>query len=417
MPQDPSFTSRHILLSSSGTQRQDRPAAQTVVVKLSAPKSSHGTSVETFVKASGTAIALVYATGFLINFTHAQRLGIGDEIVDLFRAKHMLVGTLYWLIPVLFGIPSWAYTTMYLRNRKINAKRRPGDKEPMLITLTGLLTSLQLLGLIYIVTLVAPPHFLSRQAVWVELNFLISVVILGIIYFFMRAVRNPETYKRQNRLWKGLCFLSSRDWLLRRHCAYSAPGSWRGVRAMLLLLTLVIDWRCLEAEGLVNTFGEMLWNAKILIAIFLFMGFLPYQYWDRSRRANHRSDKNSLWYACAAYLLALYVFSVIGFAYALYPFIPAERGGGNYTHSPDVQLHLKSQPETVPNKIIERNSAGILISKPVKLIEQSSSWIYISLGPDEHNPAHWKPDIMAIRKELVVSMIFVVPDQRNNSRQ
>ena len=110
----------------------------------------------------------------------------------------------------------------------------------------------------------------------------------------IRGVRNPETYKRQSRFWKAVCLLSSRDWLFRRHFAYSIPGSWRPVRAMLLLLTLVINWRCLDAEGLLSTFGEMLWNAKILIAIFLFMGFLPYQYWDRSQRAKSRLDKKSI---------------------------------------------------------------------------------------------------------------------------
>lgn len=364
-------------------------------------------SPETFAKVSGVAAAVVYATGFLIDFTHSQRLGIGDGVGDLFKAKHMLVGTIYWLLLILIGIPTFAFTNMYVRNKEVNLKRAQGEKEPLLISLSGLLISLQLLGLLYLVTLVAPPRFLSRQAFWVGLNFFFSVPILGRIYALIRGLRDPETYKKRNKFWRTACYLSSRSWCLRPQVSYSAPGSWKTVRIMLLVLTLAIDWRCLAAERLMPVVLAMFWNAKILIGILVFMASVIFQYRDRSSRAKTSADKRSLWQLCGAKLVIAFVFSVIGFAYSVYPFIPSERGGGNYMHAPDVVLWVKNETADIPDALIEEYRAGVKITKPVKLVEQTTAWLYIASPPGAQYPAEWRPDITCVRKDLVTSMKFV----------
>ena len=364
-------------------------------------------SIEAVARASGAVAAIIYATGFLVDFTHSQRLGIGDGLGDLFRAKHMLVGALYWLLITLIGIPSIAFAKIWLRNRQVNINKPIGNKEPLIMTWAGLLTSLQLLGLLYVVTLVAPPGFLSRQAFWVGLNFALSVLGLGRIYFLIRSLRSPETYKKEGPLWKMACFLSSFSWRLRREVSYNPPGSWKTVRLMVLILTLVIDWQCLQAEHLMPMILALLWKAKILIGIFIFMGHVTFQYWDRSNRITDPGDKHALWLICGAKLTLSFIFSIIGFAYSVYPFIPAERGGGNYTHASDVRLRIKSEASEIPETLVEEHQGSVSITRPLKLIEQTSVWVYVAPGPVPDIPADWKPDIVAVRKDLVTSMRFV----------
>jgi hypothetical protein len=377
----------------------------------SVPPIPHTLSVEGVAKASGAVAAIIYATGFLIDYTHSQRLGIGDGLGDLFRGKHMLVGALYWLLVVLIGIPSIAFVKIWLRNRQVNVSKSDGNKEPLIMTWAGLLTSLQLLGLLYVVTLVAPPGFVSRQAFWVGLNFGFSVLGLGRIYFLLRSLRSPATYEKKGVLWRLACSLSAYNWRFRRAVSYNPAGSWKTVRIMVLILTLVIDWRCLEAERLMPVILALLWKAKILIGIFIFMGHVAFQYWDRITRAIDPGDKRALWFICGAKLTLSFIFSVIGFAYSVYPFIPAERGGGNYTHASDVRLWIKSDAGETPETLIEQHKGNVSITRPLKLIEQTSVWVYVAPGPVPDIPADWKPEIVAVRKELVTSMKLISSDE------
>lgn len=354
--------------------------------------------------------AVVYATGFLIGFTYTQRLGIGDGLGDLFRARHMLVGTFYWLIWLLVGVPSWAFANIYLRNKKVNASRSEGDKEPLIMTRLGLLITLQLLGLLYLVTLVAPPRFMSRQAGWVGLNFFFSVFALGGVFVLIRGLRQPNTYTKMKWWWRLPTYLANLSWRVQR-VPYNPVTTWTPVRAALFVLTLVIDWRCLQAEELWPVIWALLWRAKILIGILTFMAYLPYQYWTRSRRAKHTADKRALGYYYAAQMITLFVFSVIAFAYSVYVFIPSERGGGNYTHSPKVVLRLKNDSTAgIGGSLITRNETGVTITEPLILIEQTSAWLHVSPTPVPRNPGEWMPNIVSVRKDLVASMTFVNED-------
>src|SRR5579864_4510983 len=81
--------------------RKGPPGGAGIADKSIMLQTARTLSLEAFAKVSGVAAAVVYATGFLIDFTHSQRLGIGDGVEDLFKAKHMLVGTIYWLLLIL----------------------------------------------------------------------------------------------------------------------------------------------------------------------------------------------------------------------------------------------------------------------------------------------------------------------------
>ena len=115
----------------------------------------HANRVESLAKLSVAVGAVIYASGFLIVFTFLERLGIRD-FGNLFKAKYIHVGILYWLIPVL-GLPIYAYDTAaeryQLRNRYTQTPEVPT------FTKTSTFVCLQFLTLLYAVVLFGTARF------------------------------------------------------------------------------------------------------------------------------------------------------------------------------------------------------------------------------------------------------------------
>jgi hypothetical protein len=146
-------------------------------------------------------------------------------------------------------------------------------------------------------------------------------------------------------------------------------------------------------------------RAKVPIVIFIFSGHLSYQFWSRVQRASDQQDKRALWLVGGAMLVGMYLFSVLGFAYAIYPFIPAERGGGNYEHSPSVVLSVLDEDKTLPPELVDTHTGKFARTIPLKLLEQTSAWIYVAAQPSSPAPK-WKPHIVAIPRNAVNLMKF-----------
>lgn len=361
------------------------------------PTPSQKSSIETIVKSLGAMGVAILGTGFLIVLTYTGRLGMHDS--DFFKSKYALVGVFYWLIPILFGLPVFAWFGIHTRSKQ------RGLRPPM--TLGGLLTSLQFLILFYVVALVAPPGFLSTQFDLIFFNLVLTTLGLGAIYALMRRLKEIKTYRSRNWFWRVISWLSLRNCFVQRLPVPLAPASWRIVRWTLLAGVLVLDVQCLWP--LMPLISAVLLRARIPIAIFAFMGHLIYQFWGRTQRATNPEDKRALWYLAGAMLLGLYIFSVIGFAYAIYPFIPAERGGANYIHSPNVVVSINNN-DVIPPNLIDVRRGQLSRTQPMKLIEQTPLTIYIAPRPASDGLLRWNPHVYAVSRQSVVGMEFEAPD-------
>jgi len=355
-------------------------------------------TIETVAKSLAAMVATILATGFLIILTYTGRLGMHDS--DFFKSKYVLVGVFYWLIPILFGLPIFAWSGIHTRSK------RSGLRPTM--TLGGLLTTLQLLIFFYVVALVAPPGFLSTQFHFICVNLALTTLGLGVIYGLIRRLREPETHRSQNWFWRLISWLSLRNCLGQRLSAPGASGTWRIVRWTLLAGVLLLDVQCLWP--LMPLISAVLLRARIPIAIFAFMGHLIYQFRGRTQRAADPDDKRALWYLAGAMLLPLYIFSVIGFAYAIYPFIPAERGGANYIHSPNVVVWI-SDNDVIPASLIDVRKEKVSRTQPMKLIEQTPTTIYIAPRPASDRVLRWNPHIYSVPRQSIAGMEFEAPDE------
>jgi hypothetical protein len=100
----------------------------------------------------------------------------------------------------------------------------------------------------------------------------------------------------------------------------------------------------------------------------------------------------------------LFIVSVLGFAYRVYPFIPVQKAGGNYATATRVRVILTSAPaECSPSDLAldSQGKSGVVAilhgrvspTMPYILIEEDSDWLYVApeRGSDSGGgPSCWK---------------------------
>jgi hypothetical protein len=104
--------------------------------------------------------------------------------------------------------------------------------------------------------------------------------------------------------------------------------------------------------------------------------------------------------------ISLY-FAIVAFASSVYPYIPAVKGGGDYTSATPVVLAFDTnRVGSLPKEVIQG-----LNSKEMILLDASSSSIFLASIKDAGGPAEWRkhsatnrPAVYEIRRDAVVSI-------------
>ena len=144
----------------------------------------------------------------------------------------------------------------------------------------------------------------------------------------------------------------------------------------------------------------------------LFTFFMLFLFWRLSRRSRTLSDprlKAALWSSGVSILVAIFYICILSFAYSVYPYIPAERGGGSYVDSSEVVLTIQGSTTPLPQNLLESASR----SKLLVIIEESATSIYVADPHDAGGPVEWrrgaKPGVIGIRREFVSSVEYKRP--------
>lgn len=123
--------------------------------------------------------------------------------------------------------------------------------------------------------------------------------------------------------------------------------------------------------------------------------------------------------ATACVLIILFYFSILSFARFVYPYIPAGKGGGDYTLSQPVQITFDS---AFTNSIPQPVKDGIK-SATIILLDENSSFAFLANLNDGGGRETWrttnKPAVYEIRREAITSITYfnpVVTNQNNNTK-
>jgi hypothetical protein len=270
---------------------------------------------------------------------------------------------MYWLLFILPGGPTLAY--LALRGHKAKSGRP-------LMRLSSLIVVLQLVMFVYFVVLIAPPGFVHRDSYWIAATIIWTVIV-------MRIINSATDFLRK----KGVAV---RIWLVR------LVQFIHGVIATILEIFCILPL----SKRISLMFPDVLVTLLIIIAA----GILVWRFASLAKEAQDPNEVKHLWVAGGALLAGLYLFSVISFARTIYPFVPAERGGGDYSESPIVTImpisavlpdYLDTEFEIarLPNREvspIEQTAVTMSANREVRLIEQTSSWIYVARVRETDRP-------------------------------
>ena len=97
------------------------------------------------------------------------------------------------------------------------------------------------------------------------------------------------------------------------------------------------------------------------------------------------AEKLDLWAFRAIPAGILYIVSVLGFAYLVYPLIPQQKSGGDYSTADKIKIVL-----------MEQTSAGScpkipdLADKPLIMLDENSVWVYLARYDDAGQPTCWR---------------------------
>jgi len=183
--------------------------------------------------------------------------------------------------------------------------------------------------------------------------------------------------------------------------------------AFSLLLCLVICW--LDYNGVPwGIVVEMLSNGGWRYPVFLALAaFVSWRVHVRSGRLVERGDKIAIWIAGLGVVLGLFYASILAFSARVYPYIPASKGGGDYSDTPLVSLVLNSNlASALPSSILATTVSNKYLSIPMVLIEENNSELYVANPNDPTTNARpsWRagavPKVLAIRRDQVIAILY-----------
>jgi hypothetical protein len=376
---------------------------------------------------------LIYATGFLIQFTFLSSIGIKESVTEVFKAKYIYVGLLCWQFPVCLALRLLGCKLVKHKrkreeqerqlNLKLNPsfvvpddqKKREADEDAKTRIYWPSVTIFTLpLIVFYVLTVFTPPGYFSAHQTWVLTYFIFA-------FFSLNLLRSTEEWVESFRKKNP----GSAEALKRiGHAADWTWGERLRITACIIscgLLVLIFD--PIHPDEVCSRLWEMFFvNNGFWYFIFIAMGVYLLWWYHTSLKSyffRHRLDFRLEYWAMALPIPATFFYlAVLTFAHHIYPYIPAERGGGDYTAEQASILTFDVQfSNSIPAEIFDASRTNLQSRKAV-VLDETANMIYIALPtnglteiaawrqnlpPTTNHPNSRPQKIFAIKREAVVS--------------
>jgi hypothetical protein len=305
------------------------------------------TRAKAIVEVALVLIGLAYLSGFLVVFTFQSRLGIHDANAEILRIRYIYTGLMCLAFPLFVLIPVSAHMWMFIRQRqhmdeyvRVRETGRAVGRSRLSYTVQLLCVSICLLMFV----LFEPYGAFHAHLLWVTL--LLGSVVIPVAVF-------P----------KHLGFAAAREYPV-----------WRAVLAASSMVFLYFAF-----VGTIGYLATILWKGR---AYWMFMAALTYYVvTSASRRVSplYHGQSEGAQLARWAIVITLAILSTLAFAYRLYPYIPADKGGGNYHFSRDARLCVTADA-TLPALLRDVKEANCSVT--VKVLEITDTTVYAARSDD-----------------------------------
>lgn len=153
----------------------------------------------------------------------------------------------------------------------------------------------------------------------------------------------------------------------------------------------------------------------ILFTIFIVLLPLLMDWYSGGAKEPNRPGVSAL---SICMMLPIFYLSLMCFSTAVFSYIPASRGGGDYTVAPIIVIKVKSglTVDSANARYLEADGQGGLRTHPSVLIEETSAAIFIADPNDAGGPAEWRksqgtrPGVFAIARQNVEAVQYLSPE-------
>ena len=354
-----------------------------------------------------TFVGVIYATGFFALYTFFSHFGLKGTGIEFFKVKYLHIGFIYLLLVAITITP--IVTMLYLRKLdkdsngegSKNVTKHSKGKDVSRFSFASTIVVFNMLLSFYIFAFFAPYKFIVERTLsipkycWISMVFLFT--IFGLIIIRRSREYIIETYSAK--------FVNAARWFL---CAF-----------IIIMLDIPLLY------GLFDHLWEMIINGGLYFIFIMFL--ISYISWRLLFiKGNYEKEKRPAVYILAAcVLLAFYYISVFTFGLRIYSYMPASKGGGDYSSVPNIIVGFQGSMYSLPKEIINpcyknlNTSHYSLCSIEMKLIEESSTSIFLAIPEDAGGPTKWreirggKPRIYEIRRENIASIVYLNKVDKN----
>lgn len=315
-------------------------------------------------KSISAAIALLvtatYSSGFLIHFLFLENFGIRDNLHEFFQIKHVYIGILSMLFPAGVILPTALYLERIRERKKEASGKIPVKSNPSFdIRVYNIFVNSFLAFLFYVYVVFIPTEYFIQNA-WILPTVIATLCAPWLIeHIIPRCFKSPRVANEIRIGTEGFC-------------------------ACLTLVGLSY-FALLPISGTIQDvfLGRFICYAFFVVAIPLVI--------TRANKRVHENDgkKNKLRIKLAATVasLMLYFCGLIAFSLYVFPFIPANRGGGNFENLRPIRIVFKSAPTSVGALAVSEKER-IASSDTLILIERTTKTLFLADTKDS-NPSDW----------------------------
>jgi hypothetical protein len=329
-------------------------------------------------------LGVVYASGYFVVLTHLDTFGISASSAEFWRGKYIHIGILCVALPLIVNGTIYPFLFIYRSRFKRIKKDNPAEYQRLVPRLRRILPVMILYlnfeGIFYIFVMFTRPATREPHSP-IGMGSLLAVLIATLCMFIITGFE--ELHRRIVQ------------WVEKRlEVPWFWPESWDKVtvvlRWLLVLVVLCLDVRfLLQYDVLLLELLEYHWHGLLIYASLVWaLGFFLWKMYrfinkpiGRSQTRLLRKERIAAWILVGCIMSPLCYLMLVPFSHSVFLYIPATRGGGDYTVSPQVSIDLKqrSAPDTAATK-----------TKAMVLIEETSTGIYVADPDDAGGPKEWR---------------------------
>lgn len=372
------------------------------------------------------AVGLIYASGFIVVTMFLETYGLRDLGTDLWKARYIHVGVLCSVFPIVPVISA------YLLYKLVKTRHDDVPRPYFWLRVSNVVVQyLALEFSFYFFVMFSRRSYPSVHATgYAQLGYILIVSIIGpglvvtIEQFLKTPAKDwsfPDWFQKQIGLWCRVVLILLNCYLFYEFC--------RQYRDLLLEL---LQTRFLPLSSFVLFVLEISILPKVLRRY-------------SGMAASYSYPRLNILTTCIS--VPVYYLSLMAFSASVFSYIPAGRGGGDYTSAPLVVVKLKADFTADPSveSIIEAEDAagparsivnqpgraakgakvatdllpalrkGLPRTRPCILIEETSGTVVLAEPRDGGGPVEWRksqnrrPNVIAISRDMIAAMVYLSP--------